>query len=391
MKKILLIFIITFISIISFDISIKAYTFNGSYDFSNIDLNASLTELNGASLNNLFDYEYLETLPLIEWNGYRNKYELDNQGNVVFNEYIYIDLGYKNLINLGTVSFNPSHSATILTGIDVIPNTTYNISLVYNGTGGIVNTFRVVGNNSNPVNDPYYVQNNIAYRRLTFNGTNQILNFAFTSGTNTTISLLFMNNYGYPNFTLSNNQLEYGNVKTDYVPYGTLTEVYRINSTPVENTDLVQSLYLYNLENMNIDLLNYYFAVFLLNKYALPVGDLWSYAWTAGNDAGYNDGYSTGYDDGNLDGYNDGYDEGLFDYHTGNYYGEYDYTLSEPYDQATQANISLLNIFSMIIGVAMSMLGFIINIDIFGISIASILGTLAIGVSIVWLLKLIRG
>lgn len=101
--------------------------------------------------------------------------------------------------------------------------------------------------------------------------------------------------------------------------------------------------------------------------------------------------YDDGYDDGNLNGYDDGYDDGLFDYHTGNNYGQYDYTNSEPYDQATQANVSVLNIFSLIIGVVMSMIGFIINIEIFDISIASVLGTLAIGVSIVWLLKLIRG
>jgi len=44
-----------------------------------------------------------------------------------------------------------------------------------------------------------------------------------------------------------------------------------------------------------------------------------------------------------------------------------------------------------LIQIIMVMIGFIINIEIFDISIASVLGTLAIGVSIVWLLKLIRG
>jgi len=63
------------------------------------------------------------------------------------------------------------------------------------------------------------------------------------------------------------------------------------------------------------------FAVFILNKYNLPVGDLWSYAWTAGNDAGYNDGftdghiagYNDGYSDGNAFGYSDGFSDGQTD------------------------------------------------------------------------------
>ena len=139
----------------------------------------------------------------------------------------------------------------------------------------------------------------------------------------------------------------------------------------------------YNLNNLSLAELDYYYSLYILFKNGLSP-ELYY-------DQGYDDGYDDGYDSGNLQGYSDGYDEGLFDYHTGNYYGDYDYTLSEPYNQATQANISLLSVFSLIIGVVMSMLGFIINIEMFGISIASVLGTLAIGVSIIWLLKLIRG
>jgi len=96
------------------------------------------------------------------------------------------------------------------------------------------------------------------------------------------------------------------------------TKIYYQLSTPIQNLDIIQSLYFYNLENINIDLLNYYFAVWLLNVFNLPVGDLWSYAWTAGNDSGYNDGftdgydsgYTSGFDTGNLQGYTSGYDFG---------------------------------------------------------------------------------
>ena len=61
----------------------QAFTFNGSYDFNNIDLDTALSELNGASLNEIFNYDYLETLPLINYQGYRNGYYLDNN-NIIF-------------------------------------------------------------------------------------------------------------------------------------------------------------------------------------------------------------------------------------------------------------------------------------------------------------------
>jgi hypothetical protein len=139
----------------------------------------------------------------------------------------------------------------------------------------------------------------------------------------------------------------------------------------------------HGLDNLTIDEIDYYYNLYLLFSYGVNPVEFYV--------NGSVDGYIEGYNDGVADGYDDGYDDGLYDYHTGNSYGQYDYTLSEPYDQATQANISLLSVFSLVIGVVMSMLGFIINIEMFGISIASILGTLAIGVSIIWLLKLIRG
>lgn len=157
-----------------------------------------------------------------------------------------------------------------------------------------------------------------------------------------------------------------------------------------------RNIVILDLDNLLLDTLtksqlDYYYSLYILLKNGYTPDVFYDEGYNNGNTDGYVSGYNNGYDVGNLQGYNDGYDDGLFDYHTGNYYGPYDYTLSEPYDQATQANISLLNVFSMIIGVVMSMLGFIINIEIFNISIAGILGTLFIGVSFIWMLKLIRG
>jgi hypothetical protein len=345
MKKIL-IFLIVLGAITFINIDLFAYTFNGSYDFSNVDLNASLTELNGASLNDLFDYDYYTDIYLGELpSGHRNKFVLDN-GLVKFKQ----EVKRYDLPILDIHTFN----TTLKSNFDFIqfykPNDLANITSQ--------EIMKIEGSYNFTPSSTLFVNNDV--------------NFVYTwssgiSGASITL--------GLPK-GLYNDITEVRNV------YSTKT-IYYLTDTPIYDTHLDQTLYYYNLENINIDLLNYYFAVWILNTFDLAIGDLWSYA--------YNAGFSNGYDQGNLQGYSDGYDEGLYDYHTGNYYGDYDYTLSEPYDQATQANISLLSVFSLVIGVVMSMLGFIINIEMFGISIASVLGTLAIGVSIVWLLKLIRG
>jgi hypothetical protein len=419
MKKILSLFII--LGAITFiNVDLFAYTFNGSYDFSNIDLNQSLSELNGASLNDLFDYEYLNNIPLNEINGKRNKFELVN-GVIQFSEYlyyneIYIDFsdinGNNNLITNGDFSNgttgwiadgNETVSNNILTaygngGSDLWIDIFYSSAIPYSQNDKLFIYLKsymttTIYNKSIKLQDGsnnYYINDNTqnvwsemyGIIELVNTPVNNLLTFStyakyadttnleYKLDGNTGVYVINMTELGIEFYT-EENMLDLIN--------GQSTIVIEEYSTPIQNSDLTQSLYYYNLENINIDLLNYYFAIFLLNKYQLPVSDLWIYAYTAG------------YEEGNLQGYSDGYDEGLFDYHTGNYYGQYDYTLSEPYDQATQANISLLSVFSLIIGVVMSMLGFIINIEMFGISIASILGTLAIGVSIIWLLKLIRG
>jgi hypothetical protein len=304
MKKLFLLFMILGLTSISF-IDTQAFTFNGSYDFNDIDLDDSLTELNGASLNNIFNYDYLETLPLINYQGYRNGYELDNQNNVTFYEYIYIDLDYKNLFDgilyengrisaTGSIEYNTNR---VYTGfISVLPNTQYSIRNFDNSS-----LYRLAG---------YSEQNDSSFTEMISNSSS-ITNLTFVTGSNTY--------YIRTSFTTtdlnSTVALYEGSDISSFVPYGVLAEVYRLYPTPIENTDLTQSLYNYNLENLPINTIKYYFAVFLLHKYNLPVDDLWNNAFNAGESSGYNTGYDFGLTDGFLQGetygYNQGYDDGI--------------------------------------------------------------------------------
>lgn len=380
MKKLYLSITLFFMFILMFAITMipsQAYTFNGTYDFSNVDLDASLTELNGASLNNLFDYDYLETLPLIEWNGYRNKYELVN-GDVTFNEYVYIDLGYKNLFDktrLEDTQFRTSTLNVLNNGIEIIASTTqsytsktFYYNLINNETYSISYDSTTTGQSGGTLEIRDFYNNNLlgvgilGSNKTTFTTISNKIKLTF----NVNSTVVETNTVVFDNI-----QLEYGNLETDFKPFGVLSEVYRLNTPAISNNDLVQSLYLYNLENINIDLLNYYFAIYLLNAYDLPIGDLWSYAWTAGNDSGYNNGFTEGQSQGLIEGYNTGYNEGV--------------------DYAVQENISILSLFELIFGVVINMLTFIITIDIFGISILSLISVLSLFVGVVWILKMIRG
>jgi hypothetical protein len=93
-----------------------------------------------------------------------------------------------------------------------------------------------------------------------------------------------------------------------------------------------------------------------------------------------------------------GYGNGLEDYHYGNYnYLDpldgvpYNQGFNEGRDDAIDNNFTLMGLVELIIGVVLSMVGWIINIEVFEISIIGILSTLAIGISFIWLLKILRG
>lgn len=104
----------------------------------------------------------------------------------------------------------------------------------------------------------------------------------------------------------------------------------------------------------------------------------------------YNSDYASqlGYVDGYTQGEQDGYSRGLEE---GQEIGE---TIGFNEGTAYMAtnNISLLSIFQLMIGVVLSLFGFIINIEILGgISLAALFGTAFGIVVIVWILKSVRG
>jgi hypothetical protein len=324
MKKLYLSITLLGIIILMFMITlipVQAYTFNGSYDFSDIDLDDSLSELNGATLNDLFDYEYLETIPLIEYNGFRNGYDLDNQNNVTFYEYVYIDLGYKNLwadvSNYSGIRGNYYVYSSSQTTLQIVSNdNTAPIIDYYDGIDLISNTTYTLRINSGSVPSQLRVKDKETDNLIAISYYTNTLVFNTSSYDTQIIFEIHLNDFAQGVAqTISNVQLEVGNTATQYVSYGTITEIYDVRTTPIENTDLVQSLYSYNLENLPINTIKYYFAVFLLNKYNLPVDDLWNQAFNAGESSGYQDGYDegllNGFNDGYNYGYNIGFDEGL--------------------------------------------------------------------------------
>lgn len=131
----------------------------------------------------------------------------------------------------------------------------------------------------------------------------------------------------------------------------------------------------YGLTNVSDAMIEYFLHLFHILNLGISPEVYYNQGYDIGEDFGYNDGYNDGLIEGEYNGYIDGYDVGY----------------NEGMDYAATNNITLLSVFQLIIGVVMSMLGFIINIELFGISIASVLGTLAIGIGIIWTLKLIRG
>jgi len=284
----------------------QAYTFNGSYNFSNIDLNASLSELNGASLNDLFDYDYINYLYLNEFNGKRNKFELDGN-EVVFK--VYVDYHYIERVDINFLDY-ANKRVWIFLPFTKLDNFLYSDTIGIQDLGLYSRVSTIIPDG---LDNSYYLDTN---------------------------NLVFMDK-----------DWSFGDIEIarDYFDDRLIT--YHVN--PYIITDVSQSLFYWNLENINIDLINYYFAVYLLNKFDLPIGDLWSYAFTAGQSNGYDEGYI----DGNADGYFDGYDDG---YEEGNVLG-YNIGFNEGRDDAIDNNFTLMGLVELIIGVVLSMVGWVLR------------------------------
>jgi hypothetical protein len=194
-------------------------------------------------------------------------------------------------------------------------------------------------------------QTNLVYWRfLDDNGVSYIYSDNFISGTYKTYS------YIHTGLTLSNPKFSF----------------YMTGATTSSDSHVIlNEAFLIELDylgiTLNTTMLDYYKSLYIALKNDI---DLTTF-YNEGYSDAYFDGYDDGYEEGNLLGYNQGFNEGR--------------------DDAIDNNFTLMGLIELIIGVVLSMVGWIINIEIFNISIIGILSTLAVGIGIIWLLKILRG
>jgi len=181
-------------------------------------------------------------------------------------------------------------------------------------------------------------------------------------------------------FLLSGSLVGESEYSKTFTPLNSGTDGYFIGLTASDIFDIIKldNFVLVDLTSLGITLsqtlLDYYYDIYfaLYNNIDL--------------DTFYNQGLGVGYGNG-LEDYHDGFYNYLdplegVPYNTG---------YNEGLDYAVQNNISILSIFELIFGVALNMLTFIITIDVFGISILSIISVLSLMIGAVWILKMIRG
>jgi hypothetical protein len=206
--------------------------------------------------------------------------------------------------------------------------------------------------------------------------------------TKNNVSELFLHNGSSAEYFVSANVIndndwyyEYGRVQNTnnnnaFWIYNTLSSDWD-NSVvlfALQDVILINLTYL-NIENLADTEIAYWYNVYYALKRNINID--WFY--NDGNNDGYDSGYDSGYDAGLIVGYDNGLVDGL---ETG---------YNNGVDYAVQNNISILSIFELIFGVALNMITFIITIDIFGISILSIISVLSLMVGAVWILKMVRG
>jgi hypothetical protein len=129
--------------------------------------------------------------------------------------------------------------------------------------------------------------------------------------------------------------------------------------------------YGFTINDIDKETLDYYYNLYYLLINGLNPTEYYLDGSQDGYIEGYNDGVEDGYDDGFIIGEQQGFNEGR--------------------DDAIDNNFTLMGLIELIIGVVLSMVGWIINIEIFNISIIGILSTLAVGIGLIWLLKILRG
>jgi hypothetical protein len=165
---------------------------------------------------------------------------------------------------------------------------------------------------------------------LTFNNqTNKDYKLFFDSSSTTSYSFTYF--YYYVNASYGYDQLYF----------------YHVNE--FLTTFLVPAFTNFKLESNNVSGLHYF--------------DAW-YLKDLGVSASYDAGYDAGYEQGDIDGYADG---------LGN-----------------NPNV-LLSGFQAMVGILVNFMLMILNLEVFGVSIMSVFGILALFVGVIWILKIVRG
>jgi hypothetical protein len=178
------------------------------------------------------------------------------------------------------------------------------------------------------------------------NGVGTIFNKTYVKFDNQT------NKDYYLYFDISSNA-QFGNYQVVYN-----TQYLVNNSTDLFYTGTTNSTFLQFL------IPSYYsFEIYRLSTTAATYLDSW-YLKDLGVSDSYDAGYDAGYEQGDIDGYEDG---------LGN-----------------NPNV-LLSGFQAMVGILVNFMLMILNLEVFGVSIMSVFGILALFVGVIWILKIVRG
>jgi hypothetical protein len=169
--------------------------------------------------------------------------------------------------------------------------------------------------------------------------------------------------------TLTKEYLKFNNqTSKDYYLYldkssnaGFLNYEFLLNGREFVNTSA--GLYMHVVTSLFMRLVIPSYSTFEMTASSIINAALYSDAWYL-LDLGVSDAYDAGYEQGDIDGYEDG---------LGN-----------------NPNV-LLSGFQAMVGILVNFMLMIFNLEVFGVSIMSVFGILALFVGVIWILKIVRG
>jgi hypothetical protein len=169
--------------------------------------------------------------------------------------------------------------------------------------------------------------------------------------------------------TLTKEYLKFNNqTSKDYYLYldkssnsGFLNYEFLLNGREFVNTSA--GLYMHVVTSLFMRLVIPSYSTFEMTASSIINAALYSDAWYL-LDLGVSDAYDAGYEQGDIDGYEDG---------LGN-----------------NPNV-LLSGFQAMVGILVNFMLMILNLEVFGVSIMSVFGILALFVGVIWILKIVRG